>query len=271
MEWLRRTFRWKNGRRAIRHTSKYGGKISVLLDDTPPSIAAFMTPSLKEILKIFNKKIVFLKASGERNIEKKDIGLSNFGLKLNLKSNNSCEMVYKNRYMDRRKHDDLTEENIDKIFNLLENQGIPDCSVSEVIIQFESEELKEMLGTRDNLFFAHLILHQCENEKERDIWKKHEVNDNPRPMGLLQQGFKHSVLHCIRLIDNHQLRTVPKRRRKHHIYWIERNKDLKDSDIDYHSNSDIALLVKVNLPKYGVLKNYKREKATGLVLSSIEE
>jgi hypothetical protein len=269
MVWFKRTFRTGSGSRYIRHTGKYG-KSSEVLDDSPPSIASFMTPSLKEILKIFNKNIVFLIARGERNIEKKNMGIPNLGLKLHKKSNNSCEILYKNRYMDRNKHDDLSNENVKRILELLERHDIPDCAVTKIIIKFKSKELQEKLGTKDNLFFAHLVLHQCENDNERNIWEEYGINGD-YPEGLLHQGFKHSVLHCIGLIDNHQLRTVPKKKRKHHIFWIERNKDLKKSDIDFHSRPEIALEVKVNLPKYGVLKKYRREKATGLVLSSIEK
>lgn len=266
MEWLKKAVRrTRAGRRYIRETGKYG-KTSILVDDSDPSIASFMTPSLKEILRIFNKNIVFLRARGERNIDKKIIGFPNLGLKLHKKSNNFCEMLYKNRYMDRDKHDDLTNKNIDKILELLEGHDIPDCTVTEITIKFKSKELQKKLGTKDKLFLAYFILHQCENDKEREMWQdNYKINEV-----LLEQGFKHSVLHCIRLIDNHQLRTVPKNKRKHHIFWIERNKDLQKSGVDCHSRPEIALEVKTNLPEYGVLKNYKMEKATGLVLSSID-
>lgn len=277
MVWFRKTFgRTRTGRRYETHTGTYG-KAVIQIDSSDPSIASFMTPSLKEILKLFNEDIIFLRAGGERNINKKNVGLSHLGLTLNNKSNNCCEMLYKRRYSDKRKHDKLTHKNLEKILDLLEAHAIPDCAVTEVTIKFKSKELKELLLKdfgfliRGDTFLAHFIMHPCENDSEREMWERdYKINQE-----LLDQGFKHSVLHCVGLIDDNQIRTIPKKRRRHYIFWIKRNKDLK-KQTEYHSHPDIALEVKDSLnkdksEKYIVKKNYRSGKETGLILDSIEK
>lgn len=276
MVWFRKVFgRTRTGRRYEKHIGKYGKSV-IVIDDSDPSVASFMTPSLKEILRLFNEDIIFLKARGERNLNKKNVGMSRFGVTLNNKRNNSCEIIYRRRYSDRFKHDKLTSENVEEILKLLKSHGIPDCAVSEVTIRFESKELKELLEKtfkfpiKGQTFFAHFIMHPCENENEREIWEDHKINQK-----LLEDGFKHSVLHCIRLIDENQTRTIPKKRRKNLIFWINRNKDLKKQR-EYHSHPDIAFEVKESLNqnkprKYMVKKNYKSGEETGLILSSIEK
>ena len=58
--------------------SKFGGWLPI----EKSALAVFITPSLKEVLRIFGENILILKARGEKQIESKTTDLTSLGIKM---------------------------------------------------------------------------------------------------------------------------------------------------------------------------------------------
>jgi len=232
------------------------------------ALAVFITPSLREILKTFGKNILALKGIGNKNEKssnKSDIGGFEF---LNIKKS-YCKINYK-----RSKYGILDEKKIIQINKLLDEYGLIDCSVEYLKIEIEDDNLKDVINSfykgkinfevLTNIFQIELILEKCEGEYDKEKWEATPYNNEI----LIPAGFKRSMLHCIKLIDDGQVYNLRKKsRRFYYINWEPSNKSVNIEELN--SPIEIVSALKPNLQPYGYIKNYKLDKQNKLVLTGM--
>lgn len=234
------------------------------------ALSIFITPSLKEILKTFGENILVLRARGERQIETKKNKLKDLGIMFSSLKNNSCVMNY-----DRKHHDNLTKAEIKRIYNLLDDYDIVDCAVEYLKIQIKDEELRKIIDeiyrtkydfpVLSNVFHAEFKLEKCESEIDKEKWEDIPYNRDV----LLRNGFKKSLLHCYKLIDDGQIYNLRKQAQKvYYINWEPSKKSVRIEDLK--SPIEIVSALKSCLAPYGYTKYYKPTKEDRLELTKID-
>lgn len=232
------------------------------------SLAVFVTPSLREILKIFGDKILVLHGSGAKQIEKfnkKDVG----GFEFRQIRNGSCKINY-----SRQKNGTLTSARIKRINKILDSYGLADCAVEYLKVEIVDEHLKNIINEfyegkinfkcLTNTFHAELKLEKCEGVEDREKWEEIPYNKNI----LTPASFKRSMLHCIKLIDDGQVYNLKKQsRRFYYINWEPGNRSINIEDLN--SPVEIVSALKTNFEPYGYVKNYKVDKQNKLILTGI--
>ncbi len=243
--------------------SKYGGW-NVVEDNR---LATFVTPSLKEILKVFGKNILKLKAKGEKLTASNKTELKHLGIKISNNKSNYCVIDY-DRYFDKvNKHNDLTKGNIEKILNYLDENNIKDCSVEFLIVKIDDKDLKNIIEDHfkfelnSKTFYATFKLQMCEGEIDRDLWESTPYNKEV----LAPLRFKRSMLHCIKLIDDGQIWNTKKSRRKYFIDWQPKKNSLNFPT----SPKEIAHSLMINFEPYGYVKQYRLGKDEKMILSKM--
>jgi len=110
------------------------------------SISAFMTPSLREVLRIFGENIVELKARGAKQISKTSpLKYEEIGTKFITIQDNMCLINYDWSYSKVLKHMPLDKREINKILNGLDKYGIGDCAVEHLVIKFQDSKLRKII------------------------------------------------------------------------------------------------------------------------------
>lgn len=252
--------------------TKGGMKIISGITREQSAVATFITPSLKECLRLWGKDILYLKASGSKQKIPIKSELKNLGISFSQISTNKCEIEYKNRYEDIVKHDDLSSDKVNLILEYLDNYDIKDCAVTNIKILIQDDYLKQMveehtgiLLDKDVKFIAELSSSHCEGDIDTELWEETPYNRDV----LARLGFKRTILNCIRLIDNGQVTRVTRRKRNYFINWrYKKNKPLKTNE--HTSPVEIASALKSCFGEYGYVKHYKKDKMDRLVLASMK-
>jgi hypothetical protein len=232
------------------------------------ALAVFITPSFKKILDTFGENIISLRGSGMKNETKSDkIDIGGFDF-LKVKKG-SCKIHY-----DFHKNGKLDKSTIIQIKNLLDNYGLEDCSIDYLKIEISDENLKDSINdffngkidfkVETSKFIAELKLEKCESNIDKEKWDDEDYNYKT----LLPIGFKKSMLHCIRLIDEGQYYRLKKFGKKfYYINWEPGKRSVNIADLQ--SPIEIVSALKSNLQPYGLVKNYKIDKQNKLVLTGI--
>lgn len=257
--WIPRT-KWTKGGTKLQQ-SKFGGWIPI----ERSALAVFITPSLKEVLRIFGKNILILKARGEKQIESSKTELSSLGIKTSNNQSNLFIMNYDTSFTKVNKHDTLNKNNIKKIINHLEYHNIKDCAVEFLMIKITDKELKNIIQDYykvkigDDVFYATFELNMCEADKDREKWDSTPYNSEV----LRDLRFKHSILHCVKLIDDGQVWNIKRNQRRYFIDWKPKKY------VDKISPEEISHGLMKNLGDYGYVKKYALGKNEELILKSI--
>ena len=111
----------------------------------------------------------------------------------------------------------------------------------------------------NDIFYATFELTMCESEIDREIWDSTPYNSSI----LKNLRFKHSLLHCVRLIDDGQIWNLKREQRKYFIDWVAKDKN------DRVSPEEISHALMENLKPYGYVKKYKLGKDEKLVLTKM--
>lgn len=231
-----------------------------------PLLATFITPSLKEVLRLFGENILILKAKGVKQIENDKEDLSELGINSYNEKRRYFFMNYDSSFNKINKHEKLTKQNVKRILNVLDKNKIVDCAVEFLMIKIEDEELKKIvkeyynIKIGNNIFYAIFNSSMCEGERDREKWDSTPYNDEV----LKDLGFKHTVLHCIKLIDDGQIWNLKRSRRKYFINWEP--KDYRERT----SPEEIAHSLMDNLKPYGYVKKYNISKNEKLMLVSMK-
>lgn len=234
------------------------------------ALATFFTPSLREILKIFGKSILILKTRGDKQISNSPIELEDLGATFDTKKDNSCFINYDSSSRKINRHAPLNRRNIKRILTYLDNYQIKDCAVEYLMIRIKDKHLKKIVEENfqielsSNIFYAELKLVMCEGDLDRTKWEDTPYNK----MVLAPLGFKRSILHCFKLIDDGQIWQVPRARRFYFINWEPQKKSVDLNQL--RSPIEIASVLKSCLIPYGYVKYYKPTKENKLQLTKIE-
>ena len=153
-----------------------------------------------------------------------------------------------------------------QIFNILERNKIVDCAVEFLMIKIEDKELRRIVEDYYNhkiggdIFYAIFESSKCEGKLDRELW-----DSTPYNFEILKDlRFKHTLLHCVKLIDDNQIWNIKRARRKYYIDWKPKNNDNKKSP------EEIAHSLMENLKPYGYVKKYKKGSDEKLVLISMK-
>ena len=260
--------RFKMGRDGTIRTKEKEGDVWTTYQDKP-SLLCFVTPSLKEILKIFGNQILELRGSGEKRIEIKE-NIIDGGFNFCKSKKNSCFFHYK-----KSKHGELDKIIVNQVLRLLDKYNLEDCSVDYLKLKIEDEHLKKIINdyfqdkigftVLSKVFIAEFKLVKCESEIDKDKWEDTPYNRDV----LAQNGFKRSTLHLIRLIDDGQVYNLRKKsKRFYYINWEPSNKSVKIEQLK--SPIEIVSALKPNLNPYGYIKTYKLNNQKKLELVSMK-
>jgi len=244
-------------------------------------IPVFITPSLIEVLKTFRENIESLEAMGSKEIQNNPIPLENLGVFMSTIMENKCIIKYDKSLRAINKHDDLTPINIQRIIKAIEQNRILDCAVTKLKVKIQDENLKEKIThqypkypPQTNIFYADFISTNCESEKDTELWDITPCNQK-----LLDYGFKKTLLHCVKLIDdgqasNSKLFYIGNRpRRFYYINWEPTDKEIELSngeEFKHKSPEDIAHSLVANFKDYGYVKKYQLGSENKLILISMQ-
>jgi len=243
-------------------------------------IPVFITPSLLEVLKTFGENIETLEANGSKEIQNNPIELENLGVFLSTILENQCVIKYDKSLRAILKHDDLTPMNIQRIVKAIEQNKIKDCAVTKLKIKIQDSHLKEKISEiypkyapTTDIFYADFISANCEGDLDIGVWDATPCNQS-----LLDYGFKKTLLHCVKLIDdgqasNSKLFYVGNRpRRFYYINWEPSDKEIKlsaEQEFKHKSPLEIAHALMENFKDYGYVKKYQLTSENKLLLISM--
>jgi hypothetical protein len=243
-------------------------------------IPVFITPSLLEVLKTFGENIELLEATGSKEIQNNPIPLENLGVFISTIMENKCIIKYDKSLGSISKHDDLTPVNIQRIVRAIEQNKILDCAVTKLKIRIQDQHLKDVISEiypryqpSSNIFYADFVSANCESDLDTNLWDATPCNKT-----LLDYGFKKTLLHCVKLIDdgqasNSKLFYIGKRpRRFYYINWEPTNKEIElsaEQEFMHKSPLEIAHALMDNFRDYGYVKKYSMGSENKLLLVSM--
>ncbi len=250
-------------------------KVAEIVKAEIPSI---LTLRLREILKFYKESIIKLRAKGGITPQNEVDLDEDYGIVFSSGSSNTIKINYeRKRDIDGTILNPLNNAKINDIIEYLDKylpekpdpkkdsvKYPPDIPIELLTVEIINDKIKELAGTKTNVFNATFKSEKAENENIRkDIHKKNKKS------GVYYQGFDIRNLNLLRLIERIKLEE-PKRLRNRLsiIYWDGYDKQ----DLTPKSPTKIAQYIFLNClpPGYKSLKTYLITKEDKLELDGYE-
>lgn len=236
------------------------------------ALPVFICPSMKEVLKQFGESIEVMDATGTKEVHKSPMDLGHLGIIFSSIMENQCIVKYNRSPRSPNKHDYLSPVNIKLIFEQLDKSKIADCAVTKLKIRIKDAELKNIISEifperppQTDIFYAEFESSKCESEVDKEVWD--DVKENRE---LIDLGFKRTLLHCVKLIDENQTLLIMRRRNRfYYINWNPTEWEIKEGSPYHKSPEEVAGALMENLGKHGFVKKYQTGIENKLILTSM--